>query len=411
MSAWQCTIPHDDFRLTARGIEHAFSYQLSRGIPDKQSAVEAVEFLFSDCFNRQFGALGGQPFKPSPDADAVVTVVDEGKALRLLTGPLGNGNTYQLVRTDRKADGCGFNLNYARIAATNSYVPRGYEKIIAEQNERARKEHEAMEREAKMEQETRLRAEAKESFGREQLRAEPWGFSRAGLANAALSVSVIAAMLTLVVPWVLLATASRRAAAGATLGFAATGTVFGVASAVYEPHHVLIFIIPVALSWVMVVAFGGWALATGSKAAPAAKAATMPLRLAVETALWIVAIITVAVLASYVSPGWVMMVELLGVVALVAIPIFAVRTAIRYALAADNAASARTRGLLTTAGLCIGYGIIAGLAIDVLTGGQFMIPATVAYAMVEVAAGLVVGVIVAVICGYKVQARQAGKAQ
>jgi len=129
--SWRCGAPLDEFRMSANGIEHAFTYQVIRGEGNRQRAVDAAGFLHSPCFSTQYAAIGGTPFAPSPDADYVNTVIDEGTTLRIVTGPLGDGDSYVVEKTDQAADNCGFRLMNARIARSGVQLPAGLASEVA----------------------------------------------------------------------------------------------------------------------------------------------------------------------------------------------------------------------------------------------------------------------------------------
>ena len=59
LSRWQCTQPHDEIRMTVRGMEHVFAHQVSQGSGDWRAVADAVEFVYSQCFHQQFAAIGG----------------------------------------------------------------------------------------------------------------------------------------------------------------------------------------------------------------------------------------------------------------------------------------------------------------------------------------------------------------
>ena len=292
---WQCSTPYDEFRMSANGLEHVFSYQVIQGPGDKQMAVDAADFMYSRCFAAQFAAVGGKPFTPSPDTDFVNTVVDDGKGLTVITGPLGEGDNYRLEKTDRKADSCGFRIVTARMAKSGEMLPESYakemekqnapmrEKIAAEQraqqtegprvepekpaqidlsdeavNERARIAKARADALAAQAAKERLLREA-EMRERNYWNLGPMSISKVVVANNALWASIVVSFLTLLAPWVPLKMKGRWAAAGTALAFAAVGTLLGVASASYEPHYALLFGIPMVISWAVAVGFLVWA--------------------------------------------------------------------------------------------------------------------------------------------------------
>jgi hypothetical protein len=164
------------------------------------------------------------------------------------------------------------------------------------------------------------------------------------------------------------------------------------------------------LSWVMAAGFGAWAYATGSRAPVATDAGPSPAGLTLRSLLGTAALVVIALVVALTTSSWPEMVEVLGSVALVAIPVYAARMAMHYALAAADPTSARLRAVFATIGLSVALGIVAGLAVDLLTGGNSMIPATVAYPMVDLVFGMIASVIVAMVCGRKVLQRRQGTA-
>lgn len=120
---WRCGTLYDEFRMSANGLAHVFSYQVLQGSGAPQVALDAVDFMYSRCFGTQFAAIGGKPFTPSQDTDFVNTVLDDGKGLRVITGPLGDGDSYQLQKTDKSVDNCGFRIQSARIAKSGAMLP------------------------------------------------------------------------------------------------------------------------------------------------------------------------------------------------------------------------------------------------------------------------------------------------
>lgn len=135
-SVWRCSEPHDQFRMTANGMEHAFSHQIAGGSGDRRAVVDAVDFIYSRCWNDQFTAIGGKPFTPSPDSDFVSTVLDDGRGYTVITGPLSDGNSYRLEKTDRSGDDCGFRIHHVRLLKAGVILPESYAKEAAAQAEK-----------------------------------------------------------------------------------------------------------------------------------------------------------------------------------------------------------------------------------------------------------------------------------
>lgn len=183
-SRWECSTPHDHFRMTANGIEHAFSHQIVKGPGDRQGAVGAVDYVYSQCFRAQFAALGGKPLSPVPDADFVSAVVDDGEGFDVLTGPLAGKDAYRLEKTDKAKDNCGFRIVHARSGGVA--LPESYAKEMARQGEESRRQA----AEAKKAAEEAKAAELARWAQRRE-RAEMW-----------MKVGFISGLAALVLPWV-----------------------------------------------------------------------------------------------------------------------------------------------------------------------------------------------------------------
>jgi len=227
--AWRCGAPVEEFRMTAHGMEHAFTYQVINGPGNRQTAVDAADFLHSPCFSAQYAAIGGKPFTPSPDADYVNTVVDEGTALRVVTGPLGDGDSYALEKTDKAADSCGFRLKSARIAKSGQLLSGSFA------NEVAKRVAPPQERPAPAQPVIPVQAT-----------------DRDGVAIFTMYLAMISGVLALVVPRLVFAR-NRRAAALAAGGLAGTCTLMAVGSAWtlenYISIEVLVNAVLVLLAW------------------------------------------------------------------------------------------------------------------------------------------------------------------
>ena len=155
-SAWQCTEVHDGFYATSRGIEHAYSYRMTQGQGNRQAAAEIADYMYSQCFNNQYEAIGGKPITPSTDANHVSMVEDDGKGFKVITGFRGDGDSFRLERTDRKDDGCGFRMVHARIKGV--VIPESYARILEEQLKKATEER--IQQEAALAEQNRLAQEA-----------------------------------------------------------------------------------------------------------------------------------------------------------------------------------------------------------------------------------------------------------
>jgi len=223
--SWRCGAPLDEFRMSANGIEHAFTYQVIKGAGNRQSAVDAAEFLHSPCFSTQYAAIGGKPFAPSPDADYVNTVVDEGAMLRVITGPLGDGDSYGLEKTDKAADNCGFRLKNARIAKSGLMLPQSYA------SEAARRAAPPLEKPAAAPPVIPMEASRQ---GRATL--GPLAIGRDGFAIVIMYLAMVCGVLALVLPRLGLAK-DRYAAARMAGGLAGACTLMAVSSAWYIENY------------------------------------------------------------------------------------------------------------------------------------------------------------------------------
>jgi hypothetical protein len=239
-ASWRCPQPGDEFQMSANGIEHVFFYGVLQGTPDRQTAVDVVDFMYSPCFAAQFAALGGTPFTPSPDADYVRAVTDDGKGIGVSTGPYADNNSYRLQKTDKSADGCGFRIEHARNAKTGAFLPESYAKDMAQSR-------------AKQEAEGRKQLEAE---ARARTRRDPP--ARATDEKSALSVMWGAALLgglSLFVP--LLTRSNRpwtRALAAGVLAVACTVMIVISAASVshYDvPLQSLIYIAVLLTTWLV----------------------------------------------------------------------------------------------------------------------------------------------------------------
>ena len=162
-AAWRCSQPADEFRMSANGIEHAFSYQVLEGRRgNRQAAVDVVDFMYSQCFNAQFADIGGQSFTPSPDSDYISSVFDDGKEFRVATGPFGDGDIYRLESTGKGPGDCGFRIQHARMAKSGVILPESY----AKEEAKARQLAEAQHRRAEAAREAKRRAAASAPMGK-----------------------------------------------------------------------------------------------------------------------------------------------------------------------------------------------------------------------------------------------------
>lgn len=244
--AWRCGAPVDQFRMSANGIEHVFTYQIVQARGDRQTAVDVVDFVYSQCFNTQFAALGGTPFTPSPDADFVSVVLDDGTGYTAITGPLGDGDSYRLEKTDRSADGCGFRIRHARMAKSGVMLPQSH----AREQAQARQEGEAQLRRAQAEREESVRAigvpvgapvsDLRSIFGK--------------LTDLALGLNALLAVAALIGPFNELAHGRKESAVriaviltSATVVLAAAVVVFLKLAALTDTGYSLLIVIPLTL--------------------------------------------------------------------------------------------------------------------------------------------------------------------
>ena len=267
-SDWQCTPAHDEFRATTRGIEHVYSYQVAQGQGDRQAAAEIADYMYSQCFNSHFAAIGGKPFTPSPDNDYVSVVVDVmldgSNGYNVMTGYQGPGggpvNMFRLERTDRKKDGCGFRMPHARIGAT--LIPESYAKVEAENLKKA--EEQFRKREA--ERIARLPPEARPQPQQRPAPSVPAASNILdALMDAAVAVSVLCGLLALVAPFFVLPRGRKRATL-ISVAMASACVVFGLAylvllkvAAITDTGFGLLLVIPAAILGAL--ACLGWVIA------------------------------------------------------------------------------------------------------------------------------------------------------
>ena len=263
---WQCSNPHDEFRMSANGLEHIFNHQIIQGTGNKQAAVEAAAFMYSQCFGTQFKAIGGEPFTPSPDADFVSGVLDDGKGFNIVTGPIGDGNSYRLVKTDKSADNCAFRIQHARMAKSGVMIPenaakeydREMEKLAAQEHKRLAEEKQlAM---AKQEAQERKDFAAERNAAEERARAQsrvtlgPWSIEGEDIATVTMFGAMISGALALVIPWSMLGLGKWPAAyAGGALALLCT--IMAAVSAAYMPGKYNIRIDLLINGFLMVVAW------------------------------------------------------------------------------------------------------------------------------------------------------------
>ncbi len=248
---WRCSMPHDEFRMSANGLEHVFSYEVVKGSGNKQTALDVVDFMYSRCYGVQFAAIGGKPFTPSPDSDYVNTVLDDGQGLNVATGPLGDGDSYRLEKTDKKLDNCGFRIQHARMARSGIMLPESYAK-----------EQEKIRQESKAELKRRQAADeaAREARAAQQARAGALG----KLAEQGLLAAMLCAVAAIIVPWIGKLIGPRFSAVSAGV-LAAVATIVFVLAEMYLPSFKIrldLLIIPplLLLAWLSFVGFGYRAL-------------------------------------------------------------------------------------------------------------------------------------------------------
>lgn len=244
--AWRCSEPVDEFRMPANGIQHVFSYQVVRGRGNRQDAVDVAEFMYSGCFNTQFAAIGGKPFTPSPDSDYVSTVMDDGAGFNVATGPLGDGDSYRLEKTDKAVDNCGFRLRHARSAKSGALLPESY----AKEQEKAPQEDQARVRGEQAERGEQLRAAAAAPVG------QPISDSRrlfGELTDIAVALNVLFGLAALLGPFAALTRSTKSAAGAAALLTSATvimavaAVAFYKLAAIADTGNFMLIVAPVTL--------------------------------------------------------------------------------------------------------------------------------------------------------------------
>lgn len=247
---WRCSSLHDEFRMSANGLEHVFAYQVTQGSGNSQTAVDVAGFMYSQCFNAQYTAISGKAFTPSPDSDYVNTVVDDGKGFNVVTGPLGDGNSYRLEKTGRSVDNCGFRIQDVRVAKPDLTLPEIYAKEAERQaaNERAAIEVEQAEARRKAEEQQKARALSSVTIA-------GWTTSRNDLVGKLMVAAIIVSLAAIVAPWFVGFVGNRWAAAAiaGVLAVAATG-LFLTAEFFYMPGDTVrldLFFIPplLLLAW------------------------------------------------------------------------------------------------------------------------------------------------------------------
>jgi hypothetical protein len=120
--AWTCAGPHEHIRAVAGGMEHGFAIEAIGGAGDRDTALAIVRFMYTPCFFERLEAAGGKRFVPSPDADYVSSLVDDGKGFNVATGPLADGKSYRLERLGQ-SEKCAFRILQARNARTGEVLP------------------------------------------------------------------------------------------------------------------------------------------------------------------------------------------------------------------------------------------------------------------------------------------------
>ena len=260
---WQCGNPQEEFRMKANGLEHAFSYQVIQGPGDPQAVVDAVGFMYSPCFQASLAAAGGKPVTPSAESDYISNVVSTGGQLRVLTGPRGDGASYQLEKTERKADGCGF-----RIAAFHAAQPtRPPEQqpageaakpfIMSEKgaSERAEERARMLAQNAPRVLENPLLAR------RRQLLFElgPLSINRESAVDALVQAGIVTMLLTLWLPRIARRRAGNWAAPAAAVGLSALGIALckagGALDAEQLEGYLLLYLPAILVSWMAALGF------------------------------------------------------------------------------------------------------------------------------------------------------------
>jgi len=225
LGKWQCTKPQTEFRMTAQGIVHAFPYIVDKGPEDKQTAVDIADHMYSSCFATRFKALGGTEPAPVFNLFPITTVVSHGGTFTVRTGPDEGGEVYQLEKTDRKADGCGFRIVGVRMTQTGLVLPEIYAKEMAKQEVQGRETVAAEQRatEELMRMQSAPAVEAETSAGEIVAGATMWA-------------AMILGLLAIIAPWRALAKGRWVAARRAGI-LAAACTVMAVISAIFMPDQ------------------------------------------------------------------------------------------------------------------------------------------------------------------------------
>lgn len=167
MPGWQCTGPHTELRMKARGVEHVFPYVVDVGPEDTQTAVDIADFMYSPCFGDQYKAMGGTPFAPSSATHSITTIMSDRGGFTVRTGPDAQADVYRIERTDKKTDGCGFGIHHVRVGRTGALLPEKHAKEFAEQSAKAVAEWSAKQRAKEVAEEERAKQPA-----------QPYGMNR-----------------------------------------------------------------------------------------------------------------------------------------------------------------------------------------------------------------------------------------
>ncbi len=295
MGKWQCTKPHTEFRMTARGIKHVFTYVVDQGPEDSRIAVDVAGFMYSPCFVVQFKALGGANGAPTFNAFPITTVVSDSGGYTVRTGPDDGGDVYRLTKTNRSADGCGFNIVSVRMGKTGLALPESYAKELAAQwakvvvpqpaevgatetGTKLPESYELTERAAKerAERDAKERAEhdAKELAQQQasvrtfpEVMASTEAMRRRNRAEMMMGGAMLSGLAALVAPWLVLLVNRWGAAAAAGVLAVAGTTLFLTTEQDMVGGNIRIdlIIIPALMlvAWIETVGLGVWAFRRG----------------------------------------------------------------------------------------------------------------------------------------------------
>lgn len=257
-SGWQCTKPQTEFRMTAQGIAHVFTHVVDSGPENPKDAVEVADYLYSGCFAARFKAIGGAN-APVFNLFPITAVVSDRSGFTVRTGPDEAPDVYRVERAE--LPGCQFTIQYARLGKAGRWLPAGYEAVFQEQ---ARKEAERHKKE-EAERVAGLPTAPTGTFTPPPARGHRLTDT---LTDASFGLGMGAGLLTLVVPFFMLARGRKDATltAVALAGTCAVSLVAFIMLLQYVPgpdrgYEVLLLVLTAILSalaclgWVVALAF------------------------------------------------------------------------------------------------------------------------------------------------------------